>query len=46
MKNGKITLEVDNESMEFDMWNMVKLIPIEVASRVDSIDLMMSLMGV
>ena len=38
MKNGKITLEVDNESMEFEVWNMVKSIPIEVASRVDSID--------
>ena len=46
MKNGKITLEVDNKSMEFDVWYMVKSIPIEVASRVDSIDLMMSLMGV
>ena len=38
MKNGKITLEVDNESMEFVVWNMVKSIPIEVASRVDFID--------
>ena len=38
MKNGKITLEVDNKSMEFDVWNMVKSTPIEVASRVDSID--------
>ena len=38
MKNRKITLEVDNESMEFDVWNMVKSIPIEVVSRVDSID--------
>ena len=32
-------MEVDNESMEFDVWNMVKSIPIEVASRVDSIHL-------
>ena len=38
MKNGKITLEMDNESMEFDVWNMVKSTPIEVASRVDSIN--------
>ena len=38
MKNGKITLEVDNESIEFNVWNMVKSIPIEVVSRVDSID--------
>ena len=29
---------MDNESIEFDLWNMVKSIPIEVASRVDSID--------
>ena len=38
MKNGKITLEVDNKSMEFNVWKMVKSIPIEVVSRVDSID--------
>ena len=38
MKNRKITLEVDNESMEFDVWNMVKSTPKEVASRVDSIN--------
>ena len=38
MKNGKITLEVDNESMEFDVLNIMKSTPIEVASRIDSID--------
>ena len=38
MKNGKITLEVDNESMKFDVLNIMKSTPIEVASRIDSID--------
>ena len=38
MKKGKITLEVDYESMEFDVLNIMKSTPIEVASRVDSID--------
>ena len=38
MKNGKITLEVDNESMKFDVLNMVKSTPIKVASKVDYID--------
>ena len=39
MKQGKITLEVDNECMEFDMLNTMKSTPIEVASRIDSIDI-------
>ena len=39
MKQGKITLEVDNECMEFDVLNIMKSTPIEVASRVDSIDI-------
>ena len=37
MKKGKITLEVDNECMEFDVLNIMKSTPIEVASRIDSI---------
>ena len=39
MKQGKITLEVGNECMEFDVLNIIKSIPIEVASRIDSIDI-------
>ena len=39
MKQGKITLEVDNECMEFDVLNIMKSTPIEVASRIDSIDI-------
>ena len=39
MKNGKITLEVDNESMEFDVFNIMKSTPVEVASRIDTIDI-------
>ena len=35
MKKGKITLEVDNECMEFDVLNIIKSTPIEVASRID-----------
>ena len=38
MKKGKITLEVDNECMEFDVLKIMKSIPVEVASRIDSID--------
>ena len=38
MKKGKITLKVDNEHMEFDMLKIMKSTPIEVASRIDSID--------
>ena len=38
MKKGKITLEVDNECMEFDVLKIMKSTPIEVASRIDSID--------
>ena len=38
MKQGKITLEVGNESMKFNVLNIMKSTPIEVASRIDSID--------
>ena len=38
MKRGKITLEVDNEYMEFDVFKMMKSSPMKVVSRVDSID--------
>ena len=38
MKKGKITLEVDNECMEFDVLKIMKSTPVEVASRIDSID--------
>ena len=38
MKKGKITLEVDNEHMEFDMLKIMKSTLVEVASRIDSID--------
>ena len=39
MKRGKITLQVDNEHMEFDVHRSMKSTPIEVASRIDSIDI-------
>ena len=39
MKRGKITLEVDNEYMEFDVHKIMKSTPVEVASRIDSIDI-------
>ena len=39
MKKGKITLEVDNEHMEFDVHKIMKLTPVEVASKIDSIDI-------
>ena len=38
MKQENITLEVDNECMEFDVLNIMKSTPIEVACRVNSID--------
>lgn len=38
MKKGKITLEVANECMEFDVLNIMKSTLIEVASRIDFID--------
>ena len=41
IKQGNITLEVDNESMEFDVLKIIKSTPIEVASRIDSIDVWM-----
>ena len=39
MKKEKITLEVDNEHMEFDVHKIMKSTPVEVASRIDSIDI-------
>ena len=39
MKRGKITLEVDNEHMEFDVHKIMKSTPAEVVSRIDSIDI-------
>ena len=39
MKQGKITLEVDNECMEFDVLNIMKSTHIEMASIIDSIDI-------
>ena len=38
MKRGKIILKVDNDHMEFDMFNIMKSTPVEVASRIDTID--------
>ena len=38
MKKEKITLEVNNDHMEFDVFNIMKSIPVEVASRIDTID--------
>ena len=38
MKKGKITLEVDNEHMEFDVLKIMKSTPVQVASRIDSIN--------
>ena len=37
MKKGKITLEVDNEHMKFDVHKIMKLTPVKVGSRIDSI---------
>ena len=39
MRKGKITLEVDNEHMEFDVFKIMKSTPVEVASRIESIDI-------
>ena len=39
IKRGKIILEVDNEHMKFDVHKIMKLTPVEVASRIDSIDI-------
>ena len=39
MKRGKITLEVNNECLEFDIFKIMKSTPIEVASRIDSLDI-------
>ena len=39
MKREKITLEVDNEHMEFDVHKIMKSTPVKVASRIDSIDI-------
>ena len=39
MMKRKITLEVDNDHMEFDVFNIMKSTPVEVASRIDTIDI-------
>ena len=39
MRRGKITLKVDNDHMEFDVFNIMKSTPVEVASRIDTIDI-------
>ena len=39
MKKGKITLEVDNDHMEFDVFNIMKSTSVEVASWIDTIDI-------
>ena len=39
MRKGKITLEVDNEHMEFDVFKIMKSTLVEVASRIESIDI-------
>ena len=39
MRKGKITLEVDNEHMEFDVFKIMKSTPAEVASRIESMDI-------
>ena len=39
MRKGKITLKVDNEHMEFDVFKIMKSTPVEVASRIESIDI-------
>ena len=39
MRKGKITLEVDNEHMEFDVFKIMKSTPVKVASRIESIDI-------
>ena len=39
MRKGKIILEVDNEHMEFDVFKIMKSTPVEVASRIESIDI-------
>ena len=40
MKRGKITLEVNNECLEFDVFKIIKSTLIEVASRIDSLDIL------
>ena len=39
MRKEKITLEVDNKNMEFDVFKIMKSTPVEVASRIESIDI-------
>ena len=39
MKRGKITLEVNNEFLKFDVFKIMKSMPVEVASRIDSLDI-------
>ena len=38
MKRGKITFKVNNESMVFDVFKMMKTTPMEVARRIDSLN--------
>ena len=39
MKRGKITLEVNNECLEFDVFKKMKSTPVELASIIDSLDI-------
>ena len=39
MRKGKITLEVDNEHMEFNVFKIIKSTPVKVASWIESIDI-------
>ena len=39
MRRGKITLKDDNDHMEFDVFNIMKSTLLEVASRIDTIDI-------
>ena len=39
IRKGKITLKVDNEHMEFDVSKIMKSLPVEVARRIETIDI-------
>ena len=39
MRRGKITLKVNNDHMKFDVFNIMKSTLVEVASRIDTIDI-------
>ena len=39
VRRGKIILKLDNDHMEFDVFNIIKSTPVEVASRIDAIDI-------